>query len=208
MRLRPFSSLVAALLAVLALSGTVRADILFSNLGPGDSYKASSISITATQGVAEKFTVGSDYRFESAELALDRFGGDSTAKITLLSDAGGIPGSILATILVTVPSSGLAGSIVTATSTLQSTLHAGSTYWIAAQPQGGFNGSWFQALPVVTGRMAFEHGSGWVAGPANGNTAMRVRGRAVPEPGSLALIGLGAASVAVYGLRRRRSMAV
>ena len=67
----------ACLAVSAALAGPARADVLYSNLGPGDSYRQTIAlveggpnSSEGTARVAIAFTVNTDTFFDSARLAL------------------------------------------------------------------------------------------------------------------------------------------
>src|SRR5262245_46281383 len=133
---------LAACALFLGLAGQVRAEIIFSTFGPGDSYqtedfwpeRGSSFAF-GPERIAFPFTVGGvdDFNFGSARLALSYFGGSNQVPaLRLYADAGGQPGALLDDI----PGSGLLGPYgdnnppVVFTSTVQPLLQHGQTYWL------------------------------------------------------------------------------
>lgn len=152
MRVRTFSVLpsVALLLMLVASSRESRADTIFSNLGPGQTYAGSSWWITGavpppptnsnTEVNAFSFTPTETALVTGADLALAGLASSTTAlpPVTVYiesNSAAGQPGTILATL---TQSGTVLGYPVT---TLENftcsgtcgTLDAGTTYWIVAQ---------------------------------------------------------------------------
>jgi hypothetical protein len=88
---------VAALALLLGVE-QARADVLYSNLGPGDTYSLNSGHIEtgpdtfsfAMTRIAMPFTVkGGDFLFDSAQLGLTLNSGTNAIDLRLYSDAGG-----------------------------------------------------------------------------------------------------------------------
>lgn len=189
-----------------ALPSPARADTIYSNLGPGDSFDGGigwTVSASQPQDPAMPFTVpGIDYQFTSVELAL--FGSPPSLDILLMTDAGG-PGAVIETITIAVPG---VSTLVTATSVLLPTLTAGTTYWIATDASGGFEGGWNWTSPQVFGNTAFSFNQGatWNVFPGQVESAYRVSGNpvaAIPEPATIVLAGLGGLCLLGRQLRRR-----
>src|SRR6266508_2429144 len=94
-------SCATTLLALLAATAQVRADIIFSNFGPGDTYQdvngpfiGGFTGITFDTGHA--FTPrGSSFSLDGIELAANLISGPNELDVWLTSDAGGVPGIII-----------------------------------------------------------------------------------------------------------------
>jgi hypothetical protein len=153
---------------------------------------------------AMSFTVGAiDTYFTSAELGLRLTDGFDFLNVLLMSDAGGLPDSVLLSMGV----SGLPGpdvpAIVTASAGAAVLLTANTTYWIAADAGSDTEIVWHRNSIGDLGRAgrAGDPVGPWNFNPDQETLAFRVNGRLVPAPGfgMLALIAGGAAAV-----RRRR----
>jgi hypothetical protein len=211
MRLSALSTLVGA--AVLTLSTASQAQVVIhSNFGPGDDFNMVSGNLVlgpdeASIGNVDQamsFTIGAiDTYFTSAELGLRLTDGLDFVNVLLMSDAGGLPDSVLLSMGV----SGLPGpdvpAIVTASAGAAVLLSANTTYWIAADAGSDTEIVWHRNSIGDLGRAGR---AGTPVGPWNFNPdqetlAFRVNGRLVPTPGvgMLATLACGA-----FAIRRRR----
>jgi hypothetical protein len=100
---------LAALAAALSLAVPARAGVVYSNFGTGQTAYSQGYygfngggdgSGNLSPGdygfaVAESFTPTGNYRFSSVELALAYLFGTNAFTVSLMSDAGGHPGTVL-----------------------------------------------------------------------------------------------------------------
>ena len=211
MKVRRFIGSMAVIAAIALHAAPLRADTVHSNLGPGDSFDPTGgwnvttlASVTGVdQNVAMPFTViGTSSTFVSVELAMSHLGGTPSLDILLTADAGGVPGAVIETLNVTVVGG---PALVAATSVLNPTLVAGTTYWIATAAGGDHSSLWNFAgspggnNPIGTVGLSYDGGDSWSTSTGE-EAAFRVTGNAVPEPGT-GLLVLGGLLI-VAGSRR------
>jgi hypothetical protein len=213
--------IVASALIFLAPPAQMRADTIFSNFGPGQSFTPNSYwSVGNTPGFgtqvdAFSFSPTETATLTSVDLALFQIQAPfSPVNVYIESSVGGAPGVVLDT-LTQVGTFNGAASIVDFTCATCSVLDSGDTYWIVAQQSDpSAQSGWFYS-PTDTGTWYYnETGSStgpWSTATAgdefsafdvNGSTGAPV----IPEPASLILLGSGLAgllAVKRWGFVRR-----
>jgi hypothetical protein len=217
---------LAAFLAVLAgLAGTARADVLYSNLGPGESYtqfagweEAGPNTLNGAVRQAIAFTVGeTDAFFDRARLALGLAGGANEMDLRLYDTVGGRPGTVLETIHASgqMPRFGDFGDghLVTFDSALHPLLRAGDTYWLLPFASGNTDAGWNNNDRGLDGPFADSYEvepMTWLLFQQINQGAFEVNGTPspAPEPSTLGLAGVGLAGLVVSAWRHRRKEAV
>jgi hypothetical protein len=211
---------LAATLSLLALVPTLaQADTVFSNLGTADTFNTTTgWSVTGAGSSnnnavsqAFSFTPASTYTFTSFEVPLifPRFGSNDTSSLTasLRQNSGGTPGTTLESFTRNITATAASPALSLFSSGGGITLNAGTTYWVVLAPTGNTDYlSWQRNTTGGTGLSFTLNGGPWTAQPASVSPALRVSGTlgaaAAPEPGTLALLGLGVFGAA--GVLRRR----
>jgi hypothetical protein len=215
-------SLSAALIVIAATTAPARADVIFTNFGPGDTYNSNSgwtVAGPATplslQYVADHFNTGaSAYDNLVFEGAFEWVANEGTNGLILelrQDDGSGLPGTVLETSpvfdVVQLPSS----EIVTWTLPTSLTLNANTDYWFSARPNASDGAlAWMMNNTGDNGFARTHDGSTWGPG-AGASPAFRVSGSVavIPEPGAVAtaLVFGGALSGLMLRSRHRRRSA-
>src|SRR5580704_8483196 len=159
MRVRIVSALSTAALALILVASAreMRADVIFSNFGAGQTYQGASwwdVGLgtpgTPAQVVAFPFMVSQTSTLTGADLALASLAGSPTpVNVFIESSSGGAPGTILDTLtqsgsLPTYPTTAVVNF---ACSGSCSVLDAGTTYWIVGQASDDANlAGWLWSL--------------------------------------------------------------
>jgi MYXO-CTERM domain-containing protein len=204
-------------LAVLALAaGQVRADVAFSDFGPGDTFNSgvgwtvagSGSSIGTLQTDAMQFTSVASGNLTTVELAVGFVGGSNSFTVTLLTDSAGAPGMALESLaLMNVPDNNPSSyTPATVTSVSHPAFIAGTKYWLEispSDPTSDTEGSWSFNSIGATGLFTQ---SGQAPG-TNTLSTFAVNVAAVPEPSGLVLGLMGLAGVLGFGAGRRRRVA-
>lgn len=212
---RFFRGLLVTLTIAAAAQGVGRAEVIYSTLGPGDSYSSTGGQAVHTPSSAggtyaahaAVFTIGGtgDYLFTSAELPLLHYVGENAFTIRLYTDSNGLPGSILESFDVIAPTSGL----LTVVSGGGIVLEAGRSYFLAALPilSSTSFGIWYATVLGATGDYySFDELATWHVQATAEEPAFRINGTAaVPEPASLAMAATALGVFALPAIRRRRS---
>jgi hypothetical protein len=193
MKTSPLLLLVAVGAILSAVASNADAAIIYSNLGPGDSFANTGGYLVEgvnenwpEQSIASSFDTGHlAWNFTGAELALASATGSNSFELRVMSDAGGLPGQILQSI----PFSGvpIGPSLVSIYADGSLVLNANTTYWIGVFAISDSTCAWAWDNAAVIGA-AFRHDLvNWT--PAQfPQGAMRISGSSVPEPSSLMLL--------------------
>ena len=190
---------IAAAGVALAVGAGARADVIYSNLGPGDSFQdpypvGGGLIVSGPSTaylVATSFSTGaSSWNFGSAELALGYcfVSGSDAFVVQIMTDSSGFPSTVLETISfsnVPLNSGPHSTALVTILPNAPLTLDANSRYWIALSTNSTSGGEWMTSYTSVGSTSTAQlNGAAW-GNLAGGGGAMRINGTAVPEPRAL-----------------------
>src|SRR6187401_2546276 len=130
------------LVLYLAISfSAARADVVYSNFGPGNSFETSAFVIAGPNAPfigsfirSVAFTPNQDYYLDSVDLVLsNRQDGPKTYDVVIGGEVAGLPGNSLEQAAVSVPD---IRALLSATFSHTSVLHANQQYWLWVKPRG------------------------------------------------------------------------
>ena len=209
---RPRACYCAAILVLARLFAApqaARADMIYTDFGPGNGYDTTTADPIGDIGVnsayAAEFTTSTGpVALSSISVALGQIeGAGGLVNISLASDNGGSPGEILETLQGAVPDDFFAGgSVVTVNSVSTPILQANTQYWVevsAVDPSQTFGWYYNDLNPLASGPVGVSNDGGatYSVGPDT-SPAFSVQGNVVPEPSSLVLLCAGLGSVFVW----------
>jgi hypothetical protein len=207
--------LIGCLGAWALLAAPARADIIFNNFGPGDTYRqflGNSVGGRFHQDVGDRFTpTAASYTLDRVVLPLTLIGGTDGVDVLFMTSVNGLPGSVLESWHVAnLPPFGSTQPPTDLESVLNPLLEQGVPFYVVASVPLGESTSavWNNNLVGDHGPLAIrQNGGSWfVINDALGRGALRVEGEVVPEPGTLALFGLGTLGLLGCARRRRRKL--
>jgi hypothetical protein len=205
--------LLGGVLALLLLSSTAKADIIFNTFGPGDSYNTGvgwTLGVPGLyQDVGLAFTpAGNTYTLDRLVLALGWVTGTNAVDVSLMTAVGGLPGSVLETWHVTnLPTFGAGGPPITMDSVLHPFLEEGTQYFVVSSVPLGEStwAAWNWNIAGTIGPLAYRQNGGAWSAFTDVQTALRAEGSPVPEPSTLSLLSLGVVSLLARRWRRCRA---
>jgi hypothetical protein len=200
---------LALSLVLAAFAPLSQAEIVYDNFGPDNSFNPISPAVFGSLGPihlwqAAAFTPVHNDAVTEVDVAAGPVFLSNQFTVFLMSDNGGVPGTILDSITVHHPAPYSATTVadVTGWNTAADLLLGGDQYWIAlASP--GFINDWGLNSTGATGPVAVGNPTIWVPGGPVTNEAFEVQG--VPEPTSLSLLALGGAALIYRKLRARKA---
>ena len=190
-----FKRLAAMVCAAAALSAPARAAVLVSNIDvPIRGVTILSQDLWAAQAFN---TNGAAYKLDSIEVLLGSLVGRPALVAELHANAGGIPGSLLASIPLAGIGAGAPGSITLAGGSWG--LSANTAYWLVLGATGSGSFGWAYAEgnaqmgPGSLGGYSYSSNAGvnWGAVGTDNPYNLRVRVSAVPEVSTSVLLLVG-----------------
>ncbi len=186
---------------LVAFSSLATADVVYSNLGPGDMFAISGRILSGPDhdafgdvNQAASFSVGPTAHYLT-DVVLGLGVTDtpaspfvpSSVNVVVAADAAGAPGAVLLTMPYSITTPG--DQLISVQDAGFVLLDANTNYWVIADAQGEFSGAWRFNSEGAMGLTAGQtNGNAWNLRPNDEMLALRIEGnRAVPEPATLCL---------------------
>ena len=210
---------LAALAFGLACLSSVKAELVLDNTpGGAESFYTGF----GAEAIAQSFlTSAGSWTLDSVLLDVESFFGSGSFAVSIYTDSGAAPGSLLATLSSNASPTTRQLYTYTPTSTL--TLNGSTRYWITTLPVGGGEflysvygtdgtptGSW--QVPAGSALMTQDNASSWfnLSETEGFNFAFQINATSasapVPEPGTWAAAALLAGGAAFMRWRKRRTV--
>jgi PEP-CTERM motif-containing protein len=198
-----------AILLATFISGNGKADVVYSNFGPGGTYDCCgahgigyflTIRGASDQQIGMAFTPTSDFYLSQIDLPITWGGGSNDFIVTLQSDSSGLPGAVLESweLAADLPPLGHANpGAETLLASSAVTLQADQQYWLVVAggtdtTSGAWNFSSTDALGLEAIRLnggSFTVDSATWFNPMSAFDVLGTPVGAVPEPSSALLVG-------------------
>jgi hypothetical protein len=220
---------IAIGILIAGIAASANAGVIFSNLGPGDSFGTSGWVVgnritpfgSTTLEIAAAFTPASDAVFTGADFAAELFGQPGDLAVSLLATGpSGTPGAVLEMFIVPAP---MDASLVSVSSVLKPVLNADTEYWLDIS-SSSTAAVWLDNDQGATGPVALnQNGQGFVlltdfGGNQLVQPAFRVNDDPIgllstaaddaPEPSTLLLVFVGLLLIRPARMIRRQGRAL
>jgi hypothetical protein len=191
MLMKALSEFAVAILAAVACIGQARAETVYSNIDPGDSFGPGvAIGVVPFVGVFNYagvgFTPGQNYDLESLELAVSLSSGPNVLDVYFMSSLDGLPNQVLESFaLDNQLATDSANGLVTIDSVTHPELVAGQEYWVVAAGGPTTFANWQENIHNIEGANVSGASLGTLVRDSDSNVveALDVNGTAaVPEP--------------------------
>ena len=195
---------------VLALAVPSYADLIFSTLGPDDTYNVGSGYTIGNpdweRGNQFSFAAATSFFLDTIELAIGMDTPPNEINIRLWDDSSGLPGDIIEEINVldAMGPFGVDNPLVVVNSPGRPILEPDIDYWLTVSAPSTSTHAGWNLSPAEMGFYAYRQGTGSWTIPTEKYTmaAFRLNGTVVPVP-SAVLLGILGLSVAGVKLRKR-----